>query len=188
MTESDAPFRSRPVTSEDIRALRRFVGEAFRLADTLSDGLPFLLLTPLGMSRRSALARMLAERGIGIGRIVPVPDYRRVSSVLYTRAVTEERMRVALKFEELWGSLFPDPEVECWEIPDPDHHERLLREKRALRDRLESRIIRGISTKLPPSGPPTEWIVPLRAFHMADREDWGLESRLLQASLRALAG
>lgn len=182
MTDDVTVFRPRPIAPDAIRTLRHLVEETRRLAATVPEGHPFLLLTPLGMSRRPLLARLLAEQGIGTGQVLSIPDYRRVSSVLYTRVVSDKRMRMALDFEDLWASLFPDGRVECWEIPDPDHYERLLRKKSSLRERMGERIIRVIPPDISPNPTaPTGWIVPMKAFHVPDTDDWRTESRVIRA-------
>ena len=139
---------------------------------------PFLLLTPLGRPLRRRLRGLLAREGIRLAGRVLYPDWPRLSSILYTRQVSEERLRVALAFEQLWHAIALDQAAERWDLADPDSYGRLLAIKAALRDRLGfvslRLVVPGVTLRSPGQ------VVHLQAFHVPDPGRWEHESRLLE--------
>ena len=175
-------FKPQPVEADSLAALRRLIQQVNQLSTAVVEARPFLLLTPLGMGQREALQRMLDADGIHAGRIFHIDDYPRLSSVLYSRSVDNDRLRVALAFEQLWRTVCPDMRAECWEIPDLREYTTLLQNKSASRERLGTRRFR-LSTPDVTLRSPGQ-VIRLQAFHVPDEGQWEREARLLQAWLR----
>jgi hypothetical protein len=162
-----------------LQSLRSLIELMQRMSAAIALATPFLLLTPLGMEQRRPILQMLDEAGIGIGRVFPILDYPRLSSILYSRSADDERLRVALAFEQLWRTVRPDLRAEYWEIPDQGDYLALLRRKETSREQMGIQRFRLNAPDLALRTPGQ--ILRLQAFHVPDPSQWERESRLRRA-------
>lgn len=175
-------FIPAPVEPETLETLRQIIESVHRMSAAIAHTAPFLLLTPLGMGQRQPISQMLDGAGIRVGRVFPIRDYPRLSSILYSRSVDDDRLRVALAFEQLWRATVPDTGAEYWEIPNQDDYLTLLRQKGTSRERMGIQRYRLSVPDLILRSPGQ--VVRLQAFHVADPGQWERESRLLQAWMK----
>jgi hypothetical protein len=159
-------------------ALQAEIQTALEACRAVRPGAPFLLLTPLGRLLRRRLQALLTVEGVHFTDQVRYADWPRLSSILYTRRVSEERLRVALAFEQLWRALFLDQAAERWDLADEDSYERLLTVKTALRDRLGFLTVRLVVPEVTLRS--ARQVVHLQAFHVPDPARRENEARLLE--------
>jgi hypothetical protein len=135
---------------------------------------PFLVATPLGLSRREALEQALAAAGIAIATRAAIA-FPAVATALYVRsAADEEELHRAAAFERLWEAWWAAPRAERWTLASADAFTLLLGSKRAIRAAVPSREAR-VTT------PRRTWIVRLHAFHAPDEGRLDLEARIVSA-------
>jgi hypothetical protein len=140
---------------------------------------PFLILTPLGMTRREEIYRWLLSRGYSILQRTPIPDWSTASTYLYVRTLEEERLRVAAAFERLWRSAFPSMQAEWWQLESIAALERLGKEKTELRACMGTLLFRlhvpDLSLRSPGQA------VRLQVVHVPDLIHLPLEAAILEA-------
>ena len=114
---------------------------------------PFFVVTPLGLSHRPQLLRLLAEHRIQIAQQTQVPDWAAAATPLYVRTLEDERLRVALCFEALWRMVAPAQAAEIWELADTASYTRLTQVKHTIREKLGilrfQLILPGITIRTP---------------------------------------
>jgi hypothetical protein len=140
---------------------------------------PFLLITPLGMPLREQLAQALAAARITIADRTAIHDWPTASTQVYARTDDDERLRVALAFEQLWRSISLSQDAERWDLADASDLGRLVGLKDALHQQLGTVRFRlsvpGVTLRTPHQA------VRLHAFHVPDPHAFAAESQVLDA-------
>ena len=92
-----------PATANDLEAVReRWRAAQMQLVAAAPPHEPFLVITPLGMPLRDAIEEMLTSAGVVLGARRPIVNWATASTLMYTRTDDDERLRVALAFDQLW--------------------------------------------------------------------------------------
>lgn len=137
---------------------------------------PFVVVTPLGLAVRARVEALFREYGVAVSGRHPLPDWPAASTLLYARTDDDERLTVALAFEELWRSVVLDTRAERWDLAGLDDFARAVAAKAAMRERLG--IVR-VNLKIPSIRIEPDGVVRLRALHVPDLDRLEDESRLL---------
>jgi hypothetical protein len=163
--------------SERVQQTRRWIAAIRRAADAnIRIDSPFLVLTPLGMPMRDAIASWLVENGYTVVRRIPIPDWPGTAASIYPRALDDERLIVALAFEALWRSNFPRPDGEQWQLGDAGQIQRLNVEKHILRARCGLRRFKVLT-------PTVTFRASLQALHVPDPDRYLQEAAILASAL-----
>ena len=137
---------------------------------------PFVVVTPLGLAVRERVEDLFREYRVTVVARRPLPDWPGVSTLLYARTDDDERLTVALAFEELWRSVVLDARAERWDLAGPDDFTRMVAAKSVMRERLG--VVR-VNLTIPSIQIHPDGVVRLRALHVPDPDRVGVESRLL---------
>jgi hypothetical protein len=169
-----------PPTANELDATRERWREAQdRLAAAAPMQAPFLIITPLGMPLRGAIEEVLASEGVVARTRRPIGDWASASTLIYARTADDERLRVALAFEQLWRSIALSLGAERWDLESADDHRRVVGLKRSLHQRLGMVRVRvelpGVTLRTP------DRCAHLRAVHVPDPESIDREARILDS-------
>ena len=169
-----------PPTASELEAMRERWREAqIRLTATAPSEPPFLVITPLGMPLRTAIEELLASAGVVPASRRPIADWATVSTLIYARTADDERLRVALAFEQLWQSIALSLGAERWNLKSGDDHRQVVALKKSLHQRFGMVRVRvelpGVMLRTP------DRCAHLRAVHVPDAECIDREARILNA-------
>jgi hypothetical protein len=137
---------------------------------------PFLVVTPLGLKAKRAMVNLLAGRAIQIKARKPLPDWPAVSTLLYVRRTDRPRIVKALCYESIWSRLFRIRTAEIWLLRDYGDYRRLVRDKRDLRDRMDSVCL---SAHARTRGESQSIRINLHPFHAPDAKHLTREAAIL---------
>src|SRR5687767_3582734 len=126
-----------PATANDLEAAReRWRAAQLELVAAAPPQEPFLVITPLGMPLRGAIEEMLTSAGVGLGARRPIVNWATASTLMYARTDDDERLRVALAFEQLWQSIALSLRAERWDLVSADDHRQVVGLKKSLHQRF----------------------------------------------------
>lgn len=139
----------------------------------------FLIIKPFGYAHRERIFEAIAERGLAVERVTPIPGWGGFAAQLYRRGPALEAMRSALEMSVAFSHVEGDPALllRFEEDPEPDE---LLRLKLVLRALVPSRVHRA-ETPLHRGR-----VVRETAVHTPDSLDLARENRLLAGWLARL--
>jgi hypothetical protein len=129
---------------------------------------PFLVVTPLGLSRAEELAQALAACRVEVAARQTIRRWSRASSRLYLRSLDPAAVARALRFEQQWRWMYPDDRAERWSLARPDDYVRLVERKAELRLRFRGLPLAGSK--------PGDPAFALHAFHVPDACDLAAEA------------
>ena len=171
-----------PPAAADVDAVRQRWWAAHRLLDPAAAGRPFIVITPLGLTVRDALTASFAAHDITVVDRRPVADWAALSTLLYARRDDDERLTVAIAFEQAWRAIGVQIRAECWVLEAMADLERATSIKAQLHAsvglvRLEVHLP-GVTLYSPGHD------MRLRAFHVPDLDRVGIEWQLLEIAGR----
>jgi hypothetical protein len=169
-----------PPTANELEATRERWREAqLQLTAAAASQPPFLVITPLGMPLRGAIEELLAAEGVAPATRRPVANWATASTLIYARTADDERLRVALAFEQLWRSIALSLGAERWDLKSADDHRRVVGLKKSIHQRLGMVRVRvelpGVTLRTPDRS------AHLRAVHVPDAECIDREARILNS-------
>ena len=167
-----------PPSAADLHAARQRWQAAHRLVDPTADARPFIVITPLGLTIREALAASFAAEGIAIIDRQAIADWPAISTLLYARRDDDERLTVAIAFEHAWRLIGVQTRAERWDLGGADDFARATAVKAHLHARFG--LVRldvhlpGVTLRTPGHD------MHLRTFHVPEPERAGIEWQLLE--------
>ncbi|HYF48428.1 MAG TPA: hypothetical protein VEJ63_03430 [Planctomycetota bacterium] len=138
----------------------------------------FLVVTPLGLPHAFELQTCLDELKIGVSSRLRLPDWPRISSLLYVDTLDDRHLVKALAFEILWRKQFTEHDAEYWGLASAADYARLVALKRVIRPRFPK-----IKTQVTVLGELK--LSSLHAFHVPDPERVLSDAAILAELLRA---
>ena len=166
-----------PPAAADLHAVRQRWRAAHDLVDPAAAGRPFVIITPLGLTVHDALTASFAAHDITVIDRRPIADWAALSTLLYARRDDDERLTVAIAFEQAWRAIGVQTRAECWMLGAMADLERATAIKTHLHAsvglvRLEVHLP-GVTLYSPGHD------MRLRAFHVPDPDRVGVEWQLL---------
>jgi hypothetical protein len=156
----------------------RWVRDIQRFASLSTPAVPCLVVTPLGMSHRPLIREVCRHQRLGFVQRAPIQDWPSASIPIYTRQLSEERLRVGLCFAALWRHALPSYLAELWLFPDAPPIDRVVAAKHIVRAVLPSLRYR---VDLPGVIIPTpDHSLHLHALHSPDADRLAFELAMLR--------
>lgn len=169
-----------PPDPRDLATVRAAWRQLHRDIDEAAVGHPFVVATPLGLAIEPAVSSALAAAGVEVVSRHAIDDWPRTSTFIYARTDDDERLTVALAFEQTWRSVSLLRRAEVWALGGAADLARAIALKPHLHQCLGTVQLRlelpGISLPTPRQQ------IRLRAVHVPDVDRVDVEWQLLRAN------
>jgi hypothetical protein len=134
---TDPPFLALPDASQDaVERTCSWVRDLQRFASDGQEATPCMVVTPLGMPHRPLIREICACHGLGFVQRAPIPDWPTASIPIYTREVSDERVRVGLGFVDVWRRAVSSQLAELWLFQELPSAQTIGAVKRSIREAI----------------------------------------------------
>jgi hypothetical protein len=169
-----------PIADAEIDTVRRQL-RMLRSAPVAAPPRGFMVITPLGMPHRDAIAASLTNAGIEVAGRSLIDDWPRCSTFIYPRTEDDERLRVAIVFERAWRAIGLSQQGERWDLARVANLDPLSRLKAGLRARFGTVRVRVVAADV--SIPTPNHTIRLQPIHVPEPAAAAYESHMLDGAI-----